>query len=301
MPRYSRPKATTFTVQEPTTLLAFILSALSGISRNKAKAIVAGCGVTVNRKIQHRHDFPLATGDVVEVGKRKPAGQLNNPYVKLVFEDTHIAVIEKSPGILSMAAHGHQFSVKSVLDDYFRRSKQRCTAHVVHRLDRETSGLLVYAKTIQAEQILEHNWREIVTDRRYMALVGGVPEPRNGTVESWLKDNKAYYTMSYDEDPGNGAKFARTHYRTLRTDGTHSLVELKLDTGRKNQIRAHMLRIGHPVCGDIKYGGREDDPTGRLALHAYRLNFFHPISGEPLQFETPVPKAFGKALKAKGE
>lgn len=296
MSHHLRTSATKFTVREATTLLPFIMSAFEGISRNKAKAIVAGLGVMVNRKLQHRHDYPLAAGDTVEVSKQKPAGQLNNKFVKLVYEDAHIAVIEKNVGILSMAANQHQFSVKSVLDDYFRRSKQRCTAHVVHRLDRDTSGLLVYAKTIQAEQILEHNWHDIVTDRRYMALVSGTPDPASGTVESWLKDNKAYVTISYDQDPG-GAKFARTHYRTLRSDGQHSLIELKLDTGRKNQIRVHMQRIGHSVCGDIKYGGREDDPVHRLALHAYRLHFYHPISGEPLRFETAVPKAFRLALK----
>lgn len=226
---------------------------------------------------------------MVEISKRKPKGELQSKFVKIVYEDPQIIVIEKAPGILSMATSHHAFCVKQVLDDYFHRTHQKCTAHVVHRLDRDTSGLLVYAKTLQAEQILEHNWRDIVTDRRYLALVSGELPQKQGSVESWLKDNKAYFTYSSPVD--NGGKYALTHYRVLRTDGKHSLVELKLETGRKNQIRVHMQDLGHPVCGDIKYGNG-DDPIGRLALHAYRLNFYHPMTGEPLRFETPVPKGF---------
>ena len=137
-----------------------------------------------------------------------------------------------------------------------------------------------------------------MTDRRYLALVSGQMEEREGTVESWLKDNKAFFTYSSPTD--NGGKFARTHFRTLRIGPEHSLVELKLDTGRKNQIRVHMQDLGHPVCGDIKYGNG-DNPIGRLALHAYRLNFYHPITGEHLSFETPCPKAFKAVFTAAGE
>lgn len=296
MTRNSRPAATTYIVHEPAPLLDFLMKAQQGISRNKAKAILTGSGVTVNGKIQTRHDYALTRGMKVSVAKHKPPQQLNNKFVKIIYEDAYIVVVEKNVGILSMAANHHAFSVKSVLDEYFRRSKQSCTAHVVHRLDRDTSGLLVYAKTIQAEQTLEHNWREIVTDRRYMALVTGRMEQPRGTMQSWLKDNKAYVTQSYEQDPGGG-KWAVTHFRTLRTDGKHSLVELKLETGRKNQIRVHLQQMGHPVCGDIKYGQPGDDPVGRLALHAFRLNFYHPITGEPLRFETPAPKLFLKALE----
>lgn len=296
MTRNSRLAATTYIVREPAPLLDFLMKAQQGISRNKAKAILTGSGVTVNGKIQTRHDYALTRGMKVSVTKHKPPQQLNNKFVKIIYEDAYIVVVEKNVGILSMAANHHAFSVKSVLDEYFRRSKQSCTAHVVHRLDRDTSGLLVYAKTIQAEQTLEHNWREIVTDRRYMALVTGRMEQPRGTMQSWLKDNKAYVTQSYEQDPGGG-KWAVTHFRTLRTDGKHSLVELKLETGRKNQIRVHLQQMGHPVCGDIKYGQPGDDPIGRLALHAFRLNFYHPITGEPLRFETPAPKLFLKALE----
>ena len=280
---------TTYHVKQPMQLLQFIEHALNGVSRSRATAILSGGGVRVDRKNTRQFDLELRPGQVVEISKRKPKGELQSKFVKIVYEDPQIIVIEKAPGILSMATSHHAFCVKQVLDDYFHRTHQKCTAHVVHRLDRDTSGLLVYAKTLQAEQILEHNWRDIVTDRRYLALVSGELPQKQGSVESWLKDNKAYFTYSSPVD--NGGKYALTHYRVLRTDGKHSLVELKLETGRKNQIRVHMQDLGHPVCGDIKYGNG-DDPIGRLALHAYRLNFYHPMTGEPLRFETPVPKGF---------
>lgn len=288
--RNSSPiRYTSFTVKQPALLLDFIEKSLDGISRNRAKAILSGGGVRVNRKNVTQHDLMLEPGQRVEIAKRKPRGELRSKFVRLVYEDAHLVVIEKAPGILSMASSHHSFCVKTVLDDYFHKTHQRCNAHVVHRLDRDTSGLLVYAKTIEAEQILEHNWRSIVTDRRYMALVSGTPEPPQGTVESWLKDNKAFFTYSSPTD--NGGKLAVTHYRVMRTDGRHSLVELKLETGRKNQIRVHMQDLGCPVCGDTKYGNG-DNPVRRLALHAFRLNFYHPITGEPLHFETNVPRSF---------
>ena len=182
---------THFTVREATTLLPFVEQVLHGISHSKAKAILAGGGIRVNQKNVKQFDLPLKPGDRVEISKQKPRGELTSKFVKLVYEDPQLVVIEKAPGILSMATSHHSFCVKRVLDDYFHRTRQKCQAHIVHRLDRETSGLLVYAKTMEAEQILEHNWHDIVTDRRYIALVSGQLEPAQGTVRSWLKDNKA--------------------------------------------------------------------------------------------------------------
>lgn len=287
---------TTFKVKEATTLMEFIMKSLNGISRSKAKATLSGGGVRVNHKNITQFDYPLQPGMVVEISKRKNTTKLESKFIKLVYEDRFLCVIEKNIGILSMATDHHMFCVKTILDDYFRKSRQNCTAHVVHRLDRDTSGLLVYAKTIEAEQILENNWRDIVTDRRYVALASGKMEQDSGTVSSWLKDNKAYFTYSSPID--NGGKYAITHFRTLRKNDNYSLVELKLETGRKNQIRVHLQDLHHPVCGDIKYGNG-DDPCGRLCLHAFRLDFYHPITNEHMHFETAMPKAFMKVFKEK--
>lgn len=288
------PRYTSFQVREAAELLPFVMKALDGISRSKAKAILTGGGVRVDRKNVSQHDFQLQPGMSVEISKQKQRYHFQSKFLKIVYEDAHLVVIEKNVGILSMAATQGQFCVKTVLDEYFRKTHQRCTAHVVHRLDRDTSGLLVYAKTLEAEQILEHNWQRIVTDRRYVALVSGEMEQQQGRVESWLKDNKAYITYSSPTD--NGGKYALTHFSTIRRSPAYSLVELKLATGRKNQIRVHLQDLHHPVCGDIKYGNG-DNPIGRLCLHAYRLDFYHPITREPLHFETPIPKDFLSVFK----
>lgn len=284
-----------FKVRQASELLPFVMQCLDGISRSKAKAILTGGGVRIDHKNISRHDVVLQPGMIVEISKRKPRAQFRSKFVKIVYEDAQIIVIEKNIGILSMASTQGQFCVKTILDEYFHKTGQKCTAHVVHRLDRETSGLLIYAKTIEAEQILEHNWRKIVTDRRYYALVSGEMTEKQGVVESWLKDNKAYIT--YSSMVNNGGKFARTHFHLQRKGNGYSLVELKLDTGRKNQIRVHLQDLGFPVCGDTKYGNG-DDPAGRLCLHAFRLDFYHPITREHLHFETPIPKAFLKVFKA---
>lgn len=294
MNSHDKSQYTIFRIKEETTLLEFIQQSLQGISRSKAKAILQGGGVRVERKNITQFDYPLRPGMTVEISKRKKGVQLQSKFVKMVYEDRYLCVVEKNIGILSMATDHHLFSVKTVLDDYFRKSRQKCTAHVVHRLDRDTSGLLIYAKTMEAEQILENNWRQIVTDRRYYALASGRMAEPQGTVRSWLKDNKAYFTYSSPVD--NGGKLAVTHYRTVRCNDHYSLVELKLETGRKNQIRVHLQDLGHPVCGDIKYGNG-DDPCGRLCLHAFRLNFHHPITGEQMHFECPAPRAFTSVFR----
>ncbi len=284
-----------YTVEEEgAQLLEWLLRNVKG-SRSKIKSTLQGRGIRVNGKTVSQYDFPLERGMKIAVSNTKRNQQgFKNRYVRIVYEDRWLIVIEKAVGILSMAAGHSTLNVKSVLDDYFKKSHQKCTAHVVHRLDRDTSGLMVYAKDMETEQILEHNWHDIVYDRRYVAVVSGEVEETDGTIANWLKDNKAYVTYSSPED--NGGKYAVTHFHVLDRTTEHSLVEYKLETGRKNQIRVHSADMGHPVCGDVKYGNG-DDPLHRLCLHAWLLCFTHPATGENMEFETPVPTAFRKLFK----
>lgn len=284
-----------YIVKEDKPLLEFLLDSIENTSRTKIKSTLQGRGVKVNGKVITQFDYPLKSGMKVAVSKSKQTSEMfKNRYIKIVYEDRYIVVIEKNIGILSMAAGHSSLNVKTVLDSYFKSTRQKCTAHVVHRLDRDTSGLMIYAKDMQTEQTLEHEWHDIVYDRRYVAVVSGEMEDDYGTMTSWLKDNKAYITYSSPYD--NGGKYAVTHFHTLDRTTDHSLVEFRLETGRKNQIRVHSADMGHPVCGDIKYGNG-DDPIGRLCLHAYVLCFYHPITRRRMEFETPIPVNFRKLFK----
>ena len=277
-----------YVVEQEAPLLDWLLGHVKG-SKTKIKATLQGRGIRVNGKTVTQFDFPLKPGMKIGVSKTKRNDMFKSRYVKIVFEDQYLIVVEKNVGILSMAAGHKSLNVKSVLDDYFRKSKQGCTAHVVHRLDRDTSGLMVYAKDMETEQILEHNWHDIVYDRRYVAVVSGEMEEDGGTIANWLKDNAAYVTYSSPVD--NGGKYAVTHFHTLNRTTEHSLVEFSLETGRKNQIRVHCADMGHPVCGDVKYGNG-NDPLHRLCLHAYILCFYHPVTHERMEFQTMIPSAF---------
>ena len=283
-----------YEVTAPAPLLEFLLATIPQ-SRTKIKATLQGRGIKVDGKTVSQFDFMLQPGMKVSVSKNKRNQKgFKSRYVRIVYEDRWLIVIEKAEGILSMAAGHSSLNVKSILDNYFRQSRQKCTAHVVHRLDRDTSGLMVYAKDMETEQILEHDWHRIVFDRRYVAVLSGEMEQDEGTISNWLKDNKAYITYSSPTD--NGGKLAITHFHVLDRTTEHSLVEFRLETGRKNQIRVHSADMGHPVCGDPKYGNG-DNPIKRLCLHAWLLCFIHPMTGERLEFETPIPTAFRLLFK----
>lgn len=287
--------STVYIVKEakPLPLLEYLLKT-TGTSRSKLKATLQGRGIKVNGKVVTQFNHELHTNDRIAVSRHKKEEMFRSRYVKVVYEDRWLVVVEKNVGILSMAAGHSSLNVKTVLDDYFNKTRQHCNAHVVHRLDRDTSGLMIYAKDMETEKILEHDWHRIVYDRRYVAVVSGEMEDDEGTVANWLKDNKQYITFSSPVD--NGGKYAITHFRVLNRTTEHSLVEYMLETGRKNQIRVHSADMGHPVCGDTKYGNG-DDPINRLCLHAYVLCFTHPVTGECMEFATDIPSTFLSLFK----
>lgn len=285
---YSQQQYDRYTVEEEAPLMDWMLAHL-GESRSKVKATLQGRGIKVNGKVVTQFDFALKPGMKVAVSKSKRNNTFKSRYLKLVYEDRYLVVVEKNVGVLSMAAGHSSLNVKTILDDYFRQTRQKCQAHVVHRLDRDTSGLMIYAKDKQTELALEADWHKTVYDRRYVAVLSGEMAENEGTIANWLKDNKAYITYSSDVD--NGGKYAVTHFHVLDRSAEHSLVEFQLETGRKNQIRVHASDMGHPVCGDMKYGNG-DDPLGRLCLHAYVLCFYHPVTHAKMEFETLIPQTF---------
>lgn len=282
-------------VEQPAPLLDWLLQHVHHLSRSKVKATLQGRGIRVDGKVVTQFDYPLKAGQKVTLSRTKQNNSIfKNRYVKIVYEDQYLVVIEKNVGVLSMAAGHSSLNVKAILDDYFKQTRQKCTAHVVHRLDRDTSGLMVYAKDKRTELLLEEDWHNIVYDRRYVAVVSGEMRETDGVIANWLKDNKAYFTYSSPVD--NGGKYAVTHFHVLARSPRYSLVEYRLETGRKNQIRVHSADMGHPVCGDVKYGNG-DDIIGRLCLHAYILCFYHPVTHRRMEFATPIPPAFRTVFK----
>ena len=289
----SDEKAVVREVKQPDKLLNFVMHCLDGISRNKAKSILSHGGVTVDGRVQTHVDFPLDEGCVVKISRHARPFAERTSHFHIVYEDRWIVVVDKQQGVLSMPVGAGSLNMKTLLDRHFTETRQRCTAHVVHRLDARTSGLMVYAKSVEIQQQMIADWHNTIIDRRYVAVVEGVMEEPQGKVESWLHDTDSMIVVSSPVD--DGGKWAATEWELVEQAPMRALLYLHLLTGRKNQIRVHMADIGHPVVGDGKYG-RQDDPGSRMCLHAFRLAFHHPVTGEALYYETPIPRYFGTAL-----
>ena len=288
---HSKDNPLKFNVTEENQLMDFLMKKMDGISRNKVKRMLANKVVSVDGKRTTQFDFALQPGMVVEIGKPTARERFHHPKLEIVYEDKYLLVINKKEGLLTNSPTKEKDTAQGILNQYFISTQQRCRAHTIHRLDRDTSGLMLFAKSKEVALMFEEDWKNTVYDRRYVAVVCGEMEKQSGVVESWLKDNKAFITYSSPVD--NGGKFAQTYYETLMVHKGYSLVELTLETGRKNQIRVHMADIGHPVVGDVKYGNG-DNSLGRLCLHAYKLCFHHPLKKKDMEFETPFPAVFGR-------
>jgi len=216
--------------------------------------------------------------------KHRPRG------VEILHEDRDLLVVNKAPGVLTTGTRRDEaFTAENVLSDYLRKGCARSNKHVflVHRLDRETSGVLLFAKSEQAMESLKANWK--ATEKLYLAAVRGHLKDKTGVFSSYLAENEDLYVYSVD-DPSQG-KLSQTAYAVIKETPSLSLVKIRLLTGRKNQIRVHFSENGHPVVGDPKYG-RNDPFRERLCLHAKSIAFDHPHTGKRLFFDTPIPEAF---------
>ncbi|WP_271751448.1 RluA family pseudouridine synthase [Cohnella sp. JJ-181] len=284
-----------YAVQEAGELLPFLLAKLSGQGRNAVKAILARGQVSVDGVSVTAYNHPLRPGATVSVSREKIEEAPPLIGLSILYEDDDLIVVAKEAGLLSIASPQEtELTAYRQLTEHVRRTDPRSRIFVVHRLDRDTSGVMMFAKREEVQQSLQNNWQEAVTERTYVALVEGRVTRAEGTVSSWLKESKTL--KMYSSPYPNDGQHAVTHYKTLEAKSQLSLLEVKLETGRKNQIRVHMQDIGHPVVGDKKYGARTK-LLGRLGLHARVLAFVHPTSGEGLRFETDIPKAFLNALK----
>lgn len=285
----------TFTVAEAAPLIEFLASAMPERKRTAIKQLLKYDQVRVNGNVTSQFDTPLEPGSTVEVNFTRPFVTFRNRRMQLVYEDEHIIVANKGYGLLSMGNDKiKEGTAYSILRDYVKDQDPRNKLFIVHRLDQHTSGLMVFAKTMQAKDGLQHNWNNMVRRRQYVCVVEGKLDPAEGTVKSYLAENSKFLVYSTD-DPKEG-KPAMTHYSTIKSANGYTVAEVELETGRKNQIRVHMSDLGHPIAGDRRYGAKTS-PIHRLALHARTLVFIHPITRKLMEFETPIPASFASMVK----
>ena len=278
-------------VQTKNTLLPFLIESLTDKSRTAIKSYLSHRQVAINGRVSTLFDTPVHQGDEVSIRAVGESAPNPNHQVRIVFEDDDLIVVDKKPGVLTMSTgiEGEQ-TAYSIMMEHVRRHRKTDRVYIVHRLDRETSGLLILAKSEEAQERLQNDWNNTIIERRYIAVSEGEFAKREGRIVSWLTDNlKSMKVMSSPVD--NGGKEAITNYRVIKSGERYSLVELHLETGRKNQIRAHLANLAHPIAGDKKYGAKSN-PLGRLCLHAQTLSFYHPYSGQPMKFDTGIPPKF---------
>ena len=279
----------------PGRLLDFLFAAMPDSRKTTVKDYLKYNQVMVDGNVTTRFDQELEPGQTVKVNTTREFQTFYNPRLKIVYEDDDIIVVNKGYGLLSMGTDKiKDGTAYSLLRDYVMRKDPRNKLFIVHRLDRDTSGLMMFAKTMAAKETMQHNWNNMVLERRYVAVVTNGPlEPAEGEIRSYLAENSAHEVYSTD-DPSKG-QLAVTYYKTIRSRGLYSMVELSLATGRKNQIRVHMKDAGHPISGDRRYGSGPS-PIHRLALHAQTLRFVHPVTRRDMNFTCPLPPGFSKLV-----
>lgn len=285
----------TFKVKEQNELMKFLIENLPNKNRNNIKSLLKNKQVLVDGAAISQFNHPLNPGQEVMITESRFSDK-DMKGIKVVYEDEYLIAVEKASGILSIATDKErEKTAYNIVKNYVKSRNPLEKLFIVHRLDRETSGVMIFAKTKEMQQILQTNWQKMVLERTYVAVVEGKVEKNSDTIISYLKENSAFVTFSSDKEI-EGSKKAVTHYTVLKRSKGFSLVEANIETGRKNQIRVHMQSLGHSVVGDKKYGATTN-PLGRLGLHAKSIIFKHPKTGKVLSFQTGIPAKFSGMFK----
>ncbi|SDW45239.1 RluA family pseudouridine synthase [Paenibacillus sp. CF384] len=295
-PRQAAPAPSrSYPVQENAELLAFLLQTVKGEGRNAIKAMLSRGQIAVDGKTQKVFNYALKPGQTVTVSKERIVEAPPLIGLSILYEDDDLIVVVKEAGLLSIASDQEsELTAYRQLTAHVRLTDPNNRIFVVHRLDRDTSGVMMFAKSERVQQELQHTWQDTVKERTYIALVEGQVKKQEGTISSYLKESKTL--KMYSTSNPTDAQHAVTHYKVLQSNRNYSLLEVSLETGRKNQIRVHMEDIGHPIVGDKKYGSKSR-AIPRLGLHARLLAFLHPSTGKLVRFETDIPKLFLNPFK----
>ena len=285
-------------VKTPMELLPFLLANFTSMSRNNLKKLLGNQQILVNGASIKQFDFMLVKGDVVSISpyKVKKDGKRVSK-LKILFEDDEIIAINKPNGLLTIADDKEKENTAyRLMMDYVREENPKNRIFVVHRLDKETSGVLIFVKNENLKELLQDRWNSLVQTREYIAICEGQFTKKEGTRVSYLLPTKTNLMFS-SHRPNDGQK-AITHYQVIAETEDYSLTKVKIDTGRKNQIRVHMKDLGHNVVGDDKYGSTKN-PINRLGLHARVLEFDHPVNDKHFKFIADVPKEFLEVFSLK--
>jgi len=286
-----KPKQLRFVVDETATLIKFLRKQFPNKGSNKIKQLIERKLVTVNNETTTYFTQQLQIKQIVAVNEQPKQEDIVFSKIKILFEDESIIVIDKKAGLLSIATQKEiEKTAYSLLSEYVKRKNQRSRIFIVHRLDKQTSGVMIFAKNQDVKIKLQQNWHEMIIERTYSVVVEGFVEQKEGTIISWLKENKMYKMYSV-KTPDNDSRKAITHYKVEKQNNEYSLLTIRLETGRKNQIRVHFFDLGFPVVGDVKYGATHN-PIKRLGLHAKLIKFMHPVTNKVIRFESPIPSEF---------
>lgn len=285
-------KSMIFEVSKSDRLLDFLFENIKNQSKTTVRSYLKHRQIAVNGTPTTKFDTVLFGGDTVEINLGTAKDGLSHQMLQIVYEDDYIIIVNKRQGLLTMATDKQRTrTAYFILSEYLKKQDSSNRVFIVHRLDRETSGLVIFAKSMEIQHTLQQNWSNIVLERKYIAVVGGSPKEQQGEIRSYLAENKAL--VMYSTRDSSKGELAITRYKVLNQNKTKSLLELELETGKKNQIRVHMQDIGCPIIGDKKYGGEIGD-MDRVALHASKIRFIHPVTNKEMVFDTGIPSKFKK-------
>ncbi len=280
-----------YKVEKEEILFEFLKNRIEGKSKNNIKSLLKRKNILVNNKIITKYDYVLKMNDIVEIGNFKIENERSNTEIEIVYEDKELIIVNKPSNMLTISTEKEkENTMYHLVSNYVKRKNKNNKIFVIHRLDKETSGLIMFSKNEKVKDILQNNWDKLVI-RKYIALVNGNVLKENGTIKSYLKENNRM--LVYSSNKINDGEEAITKYKKIKNNSKYTLLDIEIKTGKKHQIRVHMNDIGHSIVGDNKYG----NGGKMLYLFAYYLEFIHPITNKKIIVKKEIPNSFRKEFK----
>ena len=284
-----------YIVKEEMMLIEFLRTTLTKLSKNNIKSLLSKEMVLVNNSVQTKFNYIVKPKDRITIRETKIKGNNYNKDINILYEDEDIIVINKPAGLLTIATEKEkEYTLYHFVMNYVKNKDKHNKIFIIHRLDRETSGIVIFAKNQKTKNIFQNSWEKNILYRGYYAIVEGAVSKKEGTIKSYLTENNSY--MVYSTNNKNDGKLAITDYKVVKENDKYSLLEVNIKTGRKNQIRVHLKENGNVIVGDKKYGSKIN-PINRMALHAYKLEFIDPRNNKKISFKTEMPTLFKKLIK----